>query len=183
MEVTRDTLRLFTTIAGGLVLVAYAYGVSRMEDATALWGGVTGSLQRFSIIFMFVAAAGYLLFWWMVLFRMDAASIADLRWPWGETDGGGGGRLLIAFSIFLIPSMLWLERTGFHLRTDATWTPALVIGILLLVSIGNVMFGLLGYSAHIDGHPEGKWMIIGAFAISIQCILNDLIIWSWKFPW
>ena len=38
MEVTRDTLRLFTTIAGGLVLVAYAYGVSRMEDATALWG-------------------------------------------------------------------------------------------------------------------------------------------------
>ena len=60
MEITRDTLRLFTTIAGGLVLVAYVYGVSRMEDATALWGGVTGSLQRFSIIFMFVAAAGYL---------------------------------------------------------------------------------------------------------------------------
>tara|TARA_B100000902_G_scaffold396939_1_gene459246 strand:- start:1104 stop:1655 length:552 start_codon:yes stop_codon:yes gene_type:complete len=183
MEISRDTLRLFSTIVGGFILVAYAYGVSRMEDATALWGGVSGSLQRFSIFFMFVAAIGYLIFWWMVLFRMDPASLADLRWPWGESDGEGTGRLLLAFTLFLIPSMLWLESTGYHLRTDATWTPALVIGILLLVAIGNVMFGLLGYSAHMDGHPEGKWMIIGAFAISIQCILNDLIIWSWKFPW
>ena len=183
MEISRDALRLFSTIVGGFILVAYAYGVSRMEDATALWGGVSGSLQRFSIVFMFVAAIGYLIFWWMVLFRMDPASLADLRWPWGESDGRGTERLLLAFTLFLIPSMLWLESTGYHLRTDAAWTPALVIGILLLVAIGNVMFGLLGYSAHMDGHPEGKWMIIGALALSIQCILNDLIIWSWKFPW
>ncbi|DAC22396.1 MAG TPA: hypothetical protein HA345_05590 [Candidatus Thalassarchaeaceae archaeon] len=183
MEISRDAIRLFTTIAGGFVLLAYVYGVSRMEDATALWGGVTGMLQRFSIIFMFVAAIGYLIFWWTTLFQMDVAVLADLRWPWSESDGGGTGRLLLAFAIFLIPSMLWLESTGFHLRTDAAWTPALVVGILLLVAIGNVMFGLLGYSAHIDGHPEGKWMIFGAAAISIQCILNDLIIWSWKFPW
>ena len=183
MEVTREFLRMFTAIIGGYVLASYVWGVSRLPQATDLWGGVTGNLQKFSIAFMFVAALGYMIYWWFTLFQIDLADFNGLRWPWGDADGQGGTRLLWSFIIFLIPSILWLESTGLHLRNPSSWTPFLVVGILLLVAIGNIMLGLLAYSALQDGVEGAIWMIIGACAISIQCVLNDLIIWSWKFPW
>ena len=124
-----------------------------------------------------------MIYWWFALFQIDPASFSELRWPWGESDGQGGNRLLLSFILFLIPSMLWLESTGLHLRSPASWTPFLVVGVLLLVAIGNIMLGLLAYSAFKDGTDGAIWMIVGACAISIQCIINDLIIWSWKFPW
>ena len=90
---------------------------------------------------------------------------------------------LLLFCCFLIPSMLWLESTSFHLRTDYYWTPILVIGILALASIGNIMFILIGFAANADGASYGLTIAIGGLMISIQCILNDLIIWSLKFLW
>ncbi len=183
MEVTREFLRIFTAIIGGLVLASYVWGISRLPQANDLWGGVSGNLQKFSIVFMFVAALGYMIYWWFALFQIDPVSFSELRWPWGESDGQGGNRLLLSFILFLIPSMLWLESTGLHLRNPTSWTPFLVVGVLLLVAIGNIMLGLLAYSAFQDGTEGAMWMIIGAIAISIQCIINDLIIWSWKFPW
>ena len=82
-----------------------------------------------------------------------------------------------------VPSALWIESTGLHLRNPSDFTPLLVVGTLLLAGIGNVMLGLLAFSAYQDDIPRASWLLFGAFAVSIQCIINDLIIWSWKFPW
>ena len=183
MEVTREFLRILTSVIGGLILASYVWGVSRLPQPSDLWGGVDGNLQRFSITFMFIAAIGYLVYWWIVLFKLDPSDFSGLRWPWGESDGLGGNRLLLAFMIFLIPSLLWLESTGLHLRNPTSWTPLLVVGVLLLAGIGNIMMGLLAYSAYQDGIEGAGLMIIGTCALGMQCIINDLIIWSWKFPW
>ena len=43
MEVTREFIRTFTFIAGPLVLVSYGLALSKMDDKTALWGGIPGS--------------------------------------------------------------------------------------------------------------------------------------------
>ena len=59
----------------------------------------------------------------------------------------------------------------------------MVIGILTIVSIGNVMFMLLAYGAYQDGVDGAGWMLIGSIALAIQVIFNDLIVWSAKFPW
>jgi hypothetical protein len=64
-----------------------------------------------------------------------------------------------------------------------SWTPYLVIGILVLASIGNIMFGLLAYGAWQDGVDGAGIMLLGSIFLGIQVILNDLIVWSAKFPW
>ena len=76
---------------------------------------------------MFVAAAGYLIMWYSVLFQMSAEDFENLRWTFSQNQGSGINMLAVAFVLFLIPSMLWLESTSFHLRTDYSWTPILVI--------------------------------------------------------
>merc|ERR1712044_133037 len=81
-----------------------------------------------------------------------------LRWPWGQSDGNGGFRLLFAMSMFLIPSMFWLEATIFHVNYRFSWSPLLPIGILILVGIGSLMFTLIACAAVLDGIPAAKRM-------------------------
>jgi hypothetical protein len=183
MEVSRQFLRIFIYIFGTLVLVSYMYGLSHASDKEALWGGIPWSQAKFIVPFMFLAAFGFLMYWWVILYQSDASVIADLRWPWGESDGHGGGRLLLAFAMLVIPSALWLEATIYHLDHDYSWTPILVIGVLVLASIGNIMMGLLGYSAWQDDVSGGGAMLVGSILLGIQCILLDCIYWNLKFPW
>ena len=183
MDISKDFIRIFTIVSGLIVLLSYIYGVSNSTDPTELWGGIPGAWQRYIVPFMFVAALGYLIYWWIALFQLEISELENLRWPWSNSDGLGMERLLLAYALFLIPSALWLESTSYHLSNDLSWTPIIVVGTLLLVSIGNIMLGLLAYGAYLDGVQGSQLMLLGAFMISIQCILNDLIIWSVKFPW
>lgn len=183
LQINQDNLKLFTAVAGFFVLLSYVYGVWKAPDRSALWGGIEGGLLKFSAAFMFIAAAGYLLMWYTLFFSMSSEEFDSLRWIFSDRSGSGAKALFVAFLLFLIPSMLWLESTSFHLRTDYSWTPVLVIGILALASIGNIIFILIGLAANADGASYGLTIAIGGLMISIQCILNDLIIWSLKFPW
>ena len=183
MEVTRQVVLAFTLVFGPLVLASYAYGVSHVERPTDLWGGIPESWQSYIVPFMFVAAAGFLMYWWVALFQFDEAALSSLRWPWGDSDGLGAGRLLLAYALILIPSALWLESTIYHLEHGYSWTPVLVVGTLLLTSVGNVMLGLLAYGAYQDGLENAELMIAGTVMLAVQCILNDLVIWTYKFPW
>ena len=83
----------------------------------------------------------------------------------------------------MIPSMIWLESTLFHMNNNYSWTPFLVIGVLTLASIGNIMFGLLAYSAYQDGVEGAGTMLLGSVMLSIQCIFFDGILWNVKYPW
>ena len=183
MDINRQTVLVFTFIFGPLVLVSYAYGVSHTEDTDALWGGVPVSWQTYIVPFMFVAAIGFLMYWWIAFFQLNEEDLASFRWPWRESDGNGLNRFLLSYALFLIPSALWLESTIYHIENDTSWTPVLPISILTIVSIGNVMLGLLAYSAHQDGMRNANLMIAGTIMLGIQCILNDWIIWTLKFPW
>ena len=183
MKVTRNFVRIFIFIFGTLVLVSYVYGLSHASDKDALWGGIPWSQAQFIVPFMFLAAFGFLMYWWIILYQNDESAMESLRWPWGGSDGGGGARLLLAFALLVIPSALWLEATIFHIENEYSWTPFLVIGVLLLACVGNVLMGLLAYSAYVDEMPGGRKMLIGSILLGIQCILFDGIYWNLKFPW
>jgi hypothetical protein len=45
------------------------------------------------------------------------------------------------------------------------------------------MLGLLAYGAWQDGVDGAGIMLLGSIFLGIQVILNDLIVWSAKFPW
>lgn len=183
MEVTRQLVLAFTLIFGPLVLASYAYGISHAEKPMELWGGIPQSWQGYIVPFMFIAAIGFLIYWYIVFFQFEDSTFDSMRWPWGESDGNGAFRLLISYALILIPSALWIESTILHIENDYSWTPVLVIGTLFLTSIGNVMLGLLAYGAYLDGIDGSEYMIAGALMLAIQCILNDFIIWVYKFPW
>ena len=183
MEVSREFIRTFTFVTGPLVLLSYAYALSRLEDKMSLWGGIPVSWTTYIVPFMFLAAIGFLMYWWVALFQLDVAIFESLRWPWSGSDGNGGQRLLLPYALFLIPSMLWIDSTMFHMNNSYSWTPYLVIGILALASVGNIMFGLLAYGAWQDGVDGAGIMLLGSIFLGIQVILNDLIVWSAKFPW
>ena len=183
MEVKRQIVLIFTLVFGPLVLASYVYGVSHAQDPKELWGGVPESWQSYIVPFMFVAALGFLIYWYVVFFQFEESALGAMRWPWSESDGNGAYRLLISYAIFLIPSALWIESTIFHMENSHSWTPIIVIGTLFLTSVGNVMLGLLAYGSYQDGIEGSGLMILGAFLLAIQCILNDFVIWVYKFPW
>jgi len=184
MEITKEAIRTFTFVAGPLVLISYAYALSRLDDKMALWGGIPQSWITYIAPFMFLAAAGWLVYWWVALFQLDVSTLESLRWPWQESsDGMGLNRLFWAYALFLIPSALWIDSTIFHMNNDYSWTPYLVVGILAIVSVANVMYILLAFTAYQDGVDGAGWMLIGSIALGIQVIVNDLIVWSAKFPW
>ena len=123
MEISRKLVLAFTLIFGPLVLASYAYGISHAETPMELWGGIPQSWQGYIVPFMFIAAIGFLVYWYIVFFRFEGSTIDSMRWPWGESDGNGAFRLLISYALILIPSALWIESTILHIENDYSWTP------------------------------------------------------------
>ena len=183
VEVNRDFIRTFTFIAGPLVLFSYGFGLSRIEEGAALWGGIPNSWITYIVPFMLLAAVGFLMYWWVALFQLDSTVVGSFRWPWGESDSNGANRLLMAYALFLIPSMFWIDSTIFHMNNSYSWTPFLVVAILALASVGNILFMMIAYGAWQDGVEGSGLMLIGSLFLGIQVIINDLIVWSAKFPW
>ncbi len=183
MEISRLIVKICTFILGPIILASYWYGISKMEDPMALWGGIPENFRSANVFCMFIAAAGFLIVWWLFLFKWDAMLVESLNWPGGESGSGGNARLLIAFLLVMIPSAFWLEFTNFHISNDYSWTPYLVVGTLILVAIGNILLGLLAWSAYQAGFDGAIWAVIGAGMLAIQVIINDAIWWSIKFPW
>lgn len=183
ISISRQTVLIFTFIFGPLILASYVYGILRSENPQDLWGGIPLSWQSYIVPCMFIAAAGFIIYWWTVFFQFNTTTFLSLRWPWGISDGNGPKRLFLAYTLILIPSALWLESTLFHISNNYSWTPYLVIGLLILVSIGNIMIALLAYGAYQDRIKGSVQMIFGSFMFGIQCIINDCILWTIKFPW
>ena len=69
------------------------------------------------------------------------------------------------------------------MNNSYTWTPFLVVGILALASVGNVLLMLIAYGAWQDDVEGSGLMLVGSIFLGVQVIINDLIMWSAKFPW
>ncbi len=183
MKIIRSTVRKSCLIFGPIVLASYAFTLSNMEDPMALWGGIPENLRPINTFCMFVAATGFLMMWWLFLYRWEESVVETLNWPWAESNSGGNARLLLGFLLVMIPSALWIESTNFHISNDYSWTPYLVIGILITVSIGNILLGLLAWSAYQKEIDSAILAVIGAGMLALQVIINDAIWWTIKFPW
>jgi len=185
MEVSRELVRTVVFVLGPMVLASYVIGLRRMDDPMSLWGGIPESWRPLNVTCMFIAAAGFLIAWWQLLFSWEYSVVEGIGWPWSQGGSTGGhGRLLIAMLLILIPSMLWLELTRIHIQTDSALTQWIVIGNLWLVVLGNLLLILLGWEAWQSG-VDGTGMLpfVGGLMLGIQVIVNDGILWVWKYPW
>ena len=149
-----------------------------------LWGGIPNSWIPFILVFMGLAVVGFLVFTWFFLFQWAPEAVDSVVWPWQNYEhqfneqnseqneqtelstrinnsGGGFAKLLMAYLLFLIPSMFWLELTALHMEMKTTWTQVLVIWSLWLVCFGNILMILLAFSAHRQKiAPHTIWPLI-----------------------
>lgn len=97
-----DKMKLVTLIivlvGGMLVIGSYIHGlVTNPGKASALWGGVPRSLVPAYTLSMVLAAAGYLLFTYFLLFRATHMGLEpDFR------------VLAVIYVLILVPSALWM---------------------------------------------------------------------------
>ena len=185
MEISREFVRTIVFVLGPMVLASYVIGLRRADDPMALWGGIPESWRTLNVTCMFISAIGFLIVFQQLLFGWEASVVEGVGWPWsGEVSEGGHQRLLIAFLLVLIPSMFWLELTSLHIRTDAVWSQWLVIGCLWLVVTGNLLLMSFGWSAwQSDASGSSILPFVGASMLAIQVIINDGVLWVWKYPW
>tara|TARA_B100000575_G_scaffold294627_1_gene312360 strand:+ start:10981 stop:11571 length:591 start_codon:yes stop_codon:yes gene_type:complete len=185
VKISRNFVRAFVFVFGPMVLLSYVVGVGRMDDPVLLWGGIPESWRPWNVTCMFIAAAGFLIVWWKYLYAWDEEAVESLTWPWTQTDGiGGNAKILFAMVLILIPSMLWLELTRIHIEHDSNLTQAMVIGNLWLVVLGNLILILLGWNAwKSDINGTDALPFVGSLLFGIQVILNDGMLWVWKYPW
>jgi hypothetical protein len=164
-RVSRDQRRLLALqlALGPAVLGSYVYGFAFWPDAVAaMWGGVPESMRDVYTAWMFVAAAGYLVFT-----------------PALFVHASGAPRLLAMFAAVLAGSVLWMPLTKWHLEGAVPFP--LVVLDLWLVAAGSL--ALLATTRRTA--LPGAWRIaapLGAAAFCVQTVLLDAIVWPlfWK---
>lgn len=175
---TQAQIFVLVNVFGGIsVLGSYLLGlVYYPELRMNLWGGVDGIWKTIFSMSMLPAAAGYLLFFYYMVFKSGL-------------DGFEHDVVLlrhlpsILCAVFLISASVWMPSTLAYLSGNSTlwWNVAVVslwitaISLLLLtLSIAFQHHGPQAFSRTIA--------TIGLFYITFHCIVLDGIIWIYKFP-
>jgi hypothetical protein len=147
------------------VLGSYAYGFARWPDAVPLmWGGVPEAIRPLYTVWMFVAAAGYLVVTGLFFARPEPPPRANLF-----------------YFLVLLGSALWMPATKLH--QDGALAFAWVWLDLFGVALGSL--GLLAAVAALAPRPAG-WLralaLAGAVGFCVQTVLLDAIVWPLLFP-
>ena len=176
MHPQKILLSCLQLVVGPLVLGSYVYSVGRYPDLVgAMWGGVPDALRPIYTAWMFVAAAGYLTFTYLFLFRTAPDSARVL--------GSGYGILNLLYALVLFPSAAWMPLTGEFLEGPSLGLWWLVKADLWLTLTGSL--GLLAATVTLTPAWPGRirgLAIASAVGFCIQTVLLDGIVWVWLFP-
>jgi hypothetical protein len=109
---------LVNVIGGATVLVSYALGLLLYpETKMSLWGGIQGCWQTIFIVAMLPAAIGYLLFFYVMIFRSGVDTFT-------QTSVLGAHTPNILYVIFLVSATVWMPSTITYLNTQQSGWPA-----------------------------------------------------------
>ena len=162
----------FAVIAGHVASLA-----SHPNTEQLLWGRVTPSLKSAYMVSMPLAAAGYLLFLYFILFQLDAGTVRI----WGYD-----GFLVfdIIFMSILVFSAFWMPLTYKLIETQQRgWW--IYIRLVLFI-VGMASLALL-CALLVINQKEPAWSywlaVAGAAAFFIQTGIMDAFIWTAFFPY
>ena len=164
-------------IIGGIaVLFSYVHGfLSHQGTSGGLWGGIPDSMKPFYTSWMFIAAAGYFLFTYFLLFRVKPheARIAGRI---------GVNTFNVIYILILVPSVLWMPLT-FEMLASPKQSLWLVIRLVLWC----VGFGSLALIAALVSLRPRKpaifyWLaVFGSVIFAVQTALLDATIWVIRY--
>jgi hypothetical protein len=123
---------------------------------------------------MFLAAAGYLVFTWLLVLRIDPAKA---RFFGGRV---GGGIVALAYAMILIGSIVWMPLTSYALEAQRPELVAWIVLDLWVVALGTLL--VIGALASIAPRPRGRAVaLVGALFFALQTIVLDAIVWPLFF--
>ncbi|MBN2148323.1 MAG: hypothetical protein JW726_13120 [Anaerolineales bacterium] len=173
MDANKRWLIAIILIGGVAVLGSYIWGFqSRADAGQILWGGVPEKIRPLYTVNMFLAAAGYFLFTYFILFRLDSTKTqATSRFGYGLFNG--------LYTAILIPSALWLPLTFLAVDQSSQailWTARIALGVVGAASLG-LFFMLMKV---MPARPAWAYRlaVIGSVFFCIQTVILDAIVWS-----
>jgi hypothetical protein len=169
---------LAINVVGGVaVLGSYAHGlITHPETRDLLWGDMPGPLQDVYGVTMWLATAGYLVFMYYVLFRVDAAKARV-----GQRFGFGVINACCAAVV--IASALWMPLTFVYLDDPSSALWFLIRVDLVVVGIGAV--GLIEAFFNLSPRPTGgagMVTIVALLLFALQTAFLDPFVWPAFFP-
>lgn len=164
-------LALVLLIGGPLVLASYAWCLIAWPELSAqMWGGVPTSWRGPYTASMFVAAAGFLAFSWVFLFRTDPAAT--------RLAGSSYELLVPLYALVLLPSALWMPATAWLLTDPSPLLHSLVRLDLYAVALGSI--GLVVAAITLHPRPPTRLRvlaILGTLAFAFQTVVLDALVW------
>jgi hypothetical protein len=173
MDANKRRLIAIILVGGVAVLGSYIWGVQVRSDAGhILWGGVPEKIRPFYTVNMFLAAAGYFLFTFFILFRLDSTKTMVIsRFGYAVFHG--------LYAAILIPSALWLPLTFLAVDQSSQVLLWLVRGVLSVV--GAASLGLC-FALWKVRPPQPTWVyrlaVVGSMFFCIQTVILDAIVWG-----
>jgi hypothetical protein len=173
MDANKRWLIAIILIGGVAVLGSYVGGIQAHPDAgQILWGGVPEKIRPFYTVNMFLAAAGYFLFTFFILFRLDPIETkVTSRFRSGVFHG--------LYAATLIPSALWLPITLLAVDQSSQallWVVRIVLGVVGAASLG------LFFALRKVRPPQPEWAyrlaMVGSMFFCIQTVILDALVWS-----
>lgn len=176
MDANKRWLVAIILVGGMAVLGSYMWGIQVRSDAgQILWGGVPDKIRPLYTVNMFLAATGYFLFTFFILFRLESKRTKVIS-RFGYTVFHG---LYVAI---LIPSALWLPLTFLAVDHSSQVLLWLVRGVLSV--IGAASLGLF-FALRKAGSTQPGWAyrlaIVGSLFFCIQTVILDAIVWGASF--
>ena len=177
MHTEQTALVIINVLGGILVIASYVHGIrSHPSTRNDAWGNVPVKIKPLYISSMFSAAAGYLLFTYFILFRIDPdeAKIAN------DIDFS---IFIAAYCFILFPSAIWMPLT-FRMLDKPDYMLWQAIRVTLAV-VGLASIGLLVSLLLLDPREPTLYYglaVAGAVFFCIQTALLDSILWPVFFP-
>jgi hypothetical protein len=162
-------------LGGPLVIASYVHGALNPPANGSIWGGVPESLQPLYTASMLCAAAGFLPFTWLVLFKTDPAS--------ARVGGFRYGVFAPLYAAVMLCSAAWLPLTSQLLDAPSVTLWLAVRGVLFGAALGSL--GLLLAIAGLTPRPSRGWRgaaLVGAACFCWQTVVLDALIWPAYFP-
>ncbi len=169
---------VINSLGGFAVVASYVSGmVSHPNTEQLIWGRITPSLRVVYFVGMPLAAVGYFLFLYFILFQLDADNVRI----WGFD---GFSVLDIIFAVILVFSALWMPLTYKLIETQwrGWWFYIRMVLFFVALASLSLLCALLMIS-----QKEPAWSywlaVSGAALFFIQTGLIDAFIWPALFPY
>lgn len=176
MQSNQRILAAINVVGGLAVLGSYAWGfIARPDAMGALWGGVPEGARGLYTINMFLAAGGYFLFTFYIVFRR-------LRSASERAEAPSPTSFAVLYTTILIPSALWLPMTSVMVNS-----PSPTLWWLIRVDLALVAAGSVGVLILISADRLREWTrarvlaVVGLFPFCLQTVVLDAIVWPIYF--